>query len=116
MTQVQLSGQTLTETQIASYREHARKVLSGGYNLFAEMVLRVIASHDLLTLELRALRQTRSDREIEMEFIQRENDDLHTRIAELEQERNRLTLLLKKQQKELGVLKRGKIDLPPSWG
>lgn len=116
MTKVQYSGEVLPDSQIATYRENARKTLSSGYNLFAEMVLRVIASHEALALELLSLRRQRADREVEAEFVVRENEDLRAHIAELEIERRRLQTQLKQQQQEISRLKRGKIDLPPSWG
>jgi phage shock protein A len=116
MTQVQYSNQALSDTQITSYREHARKALSSGYNLFAEITLRVIASHEALALELMALRRQWADREIETEFVARENEDLRARIVELEQEQRRLQSDARQQQKEISRLKRSRIDLPPSWG
>ncbi len=116
MAKVQYGNQVLSAEQIKSYRDHARKALSTSYNLFAEIVLRVIASHEALALELSALRQQRSDREIESEFVVRENDDLRSQLNAFDQERRQLQAQIKQQKQEITRLKRGKIDLPPSWG
>ncbi len=116
MPKVHVGQQVLTDGQLAGYREHARKALSASYNLFAEMVLRVIASHETLALELAALRHQRSDRDIELEFVTSENEDLRRQLSESETERRRLHMQLKQYQKEISLLKRSKIDLPPSWG
>ncbi len=116
MAKVQYGNQVLSSAQIMTYRENARKALSSSYNLFAEIVLRVIASHEALALELSALRQQRSDREIESEFVVRENEDLRAQMQALEQERRELQKQVKQQKQEISRLKRGKIDLPPSWG
>ena len=116
MPKLHTGNQVLTERQLAGYREHARKALSASYNLFAEIVLRVIASHETLALELAALRHQRSDRTLEVEFVIGENEDLRRRLAESEAELKRLQAQLKQYKKEVSLLKRGKIDLPPSWG
>ncbi|MBZ0291000.1 MAG: hypothetical protein K8L99_00385 [Anaerolineae bacterium] len=115
MSQVQYGGQTLSSEQLAHYRESARKVLGKGYNLFAEMALRVIASHESLALELTMLRRTRTEGEFELDFLYRENEDLRLRVNQLDQERRQLKAQVKQYQHEINVLKRGKIDLPPSW-
>lgn len=119
----------LTPQQLLAYRDQARRILGEGYNLFAEIVLRVLASHDSLAMEndllrraqesaqaeVRELRGRRRDHDIELEFLTRENGELRAHIAEIEIERKRLTQRLKEQQQELSQLKRQKLKLPPSW-
>jgi predicted RNase H-like nuclease (RuvC/YqgF family) len=119
----------LPRSQIQAYREQAKRILSEGYNLFAEITLRVLASHDAQELEIDLLRQAlqpvqaeleqmrraQREQEIEIEFLRRENDDLRAHIAEGELERKRLAARVKEYQRELSNLKRQKLKLPPSW-
>lgn len=115
MNGVQYGGQTLSNEEIANYRDNARKVLAKGYNLFAEMALRVIASHESLALELSMLRRSRTEAEFEQDFTRRENDELRLRVAQLDLERRQLKAQVEQYKNEINVLKCGKIDFPPSW-
>lgn len=108
--------QRLTEAQIASYQREARKTLLGnGYNLFAEITLRLINHYYAHLAETENLRLMRSDHLLEGEFLARENESLRARLAEAEQERAELAAQVEEQQKEIERLKRRKLNVPPSW-
>ena len=106
----------LTDDQIAIFQREARKTLvSTGYNLFAEITLRLIEHYYARLAEIENAQNLRSDRDIEGEFLARENDVLRIQIAELEQERDTLREQIGAQRKEIEQLKRKKLNLPPSW-
>lgn len=109
----------LSDTQIDTYRYHARRMLTrGNYNLFAEITLRVLASHDALVREVERLRRAQSarrDQDMEAELVARENDALRLHIRDLDAERRRLLDELRQMNQELAALKRQQLRLPPSW-
>lgn len=106
----------LTDAQIAAYQREARKALLGnGYNLFAEITLRLIHHYYAHLAETENLRLMRSDHLLEGEFLVRENESLRARLAEIEQERAELVQQLEAQQHEIDRLKRKKLNMPPSW-
>lgn len=106
----------LTEAQIAAYQREARKTLLGnGYNLFAEITLRLINHYYAHLAETENLRLMRSDHLLEGEFLARENESLRARLADVEQERARLAERVEEQQREIERLKRKKLNVPPSW-
>lgn len=108
--------QRLTEAQIAAYQREARKTLLGnGYNLFAEIALRVINHYYAYMAETENLRLMRSDHLLEGEFLARENESLRTRLVEMEQAQAQLVEQLEEQQREIDRLKRRKLNVPPSW-
>ena len=112
----ELRGQRLTDTQIVTFQREARRTLVGkGYNLFAEITLRLIEHYYTYLAETENLRRMRGDRDMETEFLAAENDMLRARLAEVEQERNRLLSQTKQQEAEIDRLKRKKLNLPPSW-
>jgi chromosome segregation ATPase len=108
--------QRLTEDQIAAYQREARKTLLGkGYNLFAEISLRLIDQYYALLAEMENLRNLRAERNLESEFLTRENEDLRAQVAALEQTKTELTEQVEELQAELERLKRNRVNLPPSW-
>ena len=108
--------QRLTDDQIAAFHREARKTLvSSGYNLFAEITLRLIEHYYAHLAEIENARNLRADRDLEGEFLARENEALRARVADLEQERQQLRERVKQQHKEIEQLKRKKLNLPPSW-
>lgn len=108
--------QRLTETQIAIYQREARKTLRGtGYNLFAEITLRLIDHYYNQLAETENLRRLRTERDLEAEFLLQENETLRMRLAELEHERKELAAKVERQQQEINRLKRGRLNMPPSW-
>lgn len=113
----ELQKQTrLTEAQIAAYEREARKTLLGnGYNLFAEITLRLIHHYYAHLAEMENLRLMRSDHLLEGEFLVRENESLRARLAEAEQQRAHLAAQVEQQQQEIDRLKRKKLNVPPSW-
>lgn len=109
-------GHRLTDAQISTYQNQARKVLlSGGYNLFAEITLRLIEHYYRHLAETDNIRQLRADHELETEFLTRENEALKARLIELERERSNLAGEVERQQVEIERLKRRKLNMPPSW-
>lgn len=113
---VRLTEKRLPDSQIAKYRQHARLTLvGGGYNLFAEITLRVLDSHDALARELDSLRRAHADRMTEAEMINRENQELRAYITDAEIERRRLLDEVQQLKREVAQLKKQKLNLPPSW-
>ncbi len=115
----QLPDERLSEAQLDMYRQHARRrLLRGGYNLFAEITLRVLESYDAQARELERLRRSqaaRRDRDLETELLARENDALRLRLRDLEIERRRLLEQTRRQEQKLAALRRHTLRLPPSW-
>lgn len=107
--------QPLSSAKIDAYRRQAEKILVKESNLFAELLLRVIASYELQAAELDVLRRTELDRLMEAELLARENQQLRTRLVELEVERTRLVDQLRRKQHEAAEIKKKKVQLPPSW-
>jgi predicted RNase H-like nuclease (RuvC/YqgF family) len=108
--------QRLTEDQIAAFQREARKTLvASGYNLFAEITLRLIEHYYAHLAEVENARNLRADRKLEDEFLTRENETLRARVAELERERQKLRGQVNQQHQEIEQLKRKKLNLPPSW-
>jgi predicted nuclease with TOPRIM domain len=106
----------LTEAQIAAFQQAARRTLRGnGYNLFAEISLRLIEHYYAQLAEADNLRQLRSDYRLELEFLTRENEALRARVRELEAAQAELTTQLEHQRQEVERLKRRKLNIPPSW-
>lgn len=113
---MRVTEKRLPDSQIARYRQHARLTLvGGGYNLFAEITLRVLDSHEALSRELDSLRRVQADRMMEAEVINRENQELRAYITEVEIERRRLLEEVQMLKKENAQLKNLKLNLPPSW-
>lgn len=111
-----LTEQRLQDSQIAKYRQHARLTLvGGGYNLFAEITLRVLDSYDALAKELDSLRKAHADRMLEAEMIHRENQELRAYITDAEIERRQLMEEVQQLKREIAQLKKQKLNLPPSW-
>ncbi len=111
-----LSQRRLTEAQISVYQREARKTLLGsGYNLFAEITLRLIDHYYAYIAETENARHLRADRELETELLARENDMLRARVEEMELTQAALTEQVERQQQEIERLKRGKLNMPPSW-
>lgn len=109
------SSDHLLEGQLELIRAQAQKLLRQGSNLFAEITLRLIESHEAKLREIEHLRRSQSERQLEAEFLMRENQELRAHIAENEIERRRLVEQLRQQQKEMNELRRSKLQLPPSW-
>lgn len=109
----------LSAAQLNDYRRHAsRRLTQTNYNLFAEITLRVLESHEAQGRELERLKRlltVQADSALEIELMARENEALHRRIRELEDELQRLSGLLQAQEKELAALKRQGLKMPPSW-
>lgn len=109
----------LSDAQLDSYRHHARRMLTrGSYNLFAEITLRVLQSHDAQAREIERLRRlqvARHDRDLEAELLARENDALRLHIRDLENERRRLLEVMQLRDQQIAALKRQALKLPPSW-
>ena len=111
-----ITDNRLTETQIATYQREARKALLGnGYNLFAEIALRLIDHYYAFLAETENLRLMRADQDREAEFLSRDNETLRTRVADLERERAALSIQVEQQQAEIDRLKRKSMKMPPSW-
>ncbi len=109
-------SQQLTDDQIAIFQREARKTLvASGYNLFAEITLQLIEHHYAYLAETENALKLGVDRNLEGEFLARENATLRARIAELEQELEQLYTKMKQQKQEIEQLKRKKLNLPPSW-
>lgn len=115
----QFPDERLSEAQLDMYRQHARRrLLRGGYNLFAEITLRVLESYDAQARELERLRRSqavRRDRDLETELLARENEALRLRLRDLEIERRRLLEQVRRQEQKLAALRRHTLRLPPSW-
>lgn len=109
--------QRLSQEKLEFYRQNVKQVLgAGGHNLFAEMVLRVLASHDALQSELEHLQRIQQDRDLELEFLSRENKDLRDHIAALEAERRQLLQRLTHIDDDVAALrKHNNLKRPPSW-
>lgn len=111
-----LSRQRLTEAQISAYQREARKTLLGtGYNIFAEITLRLIDHYYAHLAETENARNLRSDRELEAEFLERENETLRARLNEMEAAQAKLAQQVERQKQEIKRLKRRKLNMPPSW-
>jgi hypothetical protein len=114
-----LPNERLSDAQLDTYRQHARRLLMrGGYNLFAEITLRVLQSHDAQAREierLRRLQAARHDRDLETELLARENDALRLHLNDLELERRRLLEQVRLQEQQIAALRRQALKLPPSW-
>lgn len=119
MPEESLGSGWLSAAQLNNYRQHAsRRLTQTNYNLFAEITLRVLESHDAQARELERLKRllaVQADSALETELLARENEALHRRIHELEGELQRLSDLLQAQEMELAALKRQDLKLPPSW-
>lgn len=109
------SSHHLPQMQLDVIRVQAEKLLRQGYNLFADITLRLIESHEAQAREIDGLRQSQSERQLETEFLARENEQLRGQVSEMEIERRRLIEQIKQQQKEIAELRRAKLQLPPSW-
>lgn len=112
--QTQLSEQLL-DGQLDLIRNQAKKLLRQGSNLFAEITLRLIESHEAQSREIERLRSSQPERQLETEFLSRENQELRAHIAEMEIERRRLVEQIRQQNKDINELRRNKLQLPPSW-
>lgn len=97
------------------YRKQARKILKSGYNLFAEITLRLLDGYDALAAQQDSLLRAQADRVLELEFLVRENHELRETLADSEIERRRLAEQIKQQQEEIATLKKQKLQMPPSW-
>ncbi|MBZ0289640.1 MAG: hypothetical protein K8I30_18605, partial [Anaerolineae bacterium] len=95
----------MPQTQLDLIRQQAEKLLRQGYNLFADITLRLIESHEAQARELDWLRRSQAERQLETEFLARENQELRAHIADMEIERRRLTELAKRQQNEIAQLR-----------
>ncbi|GIL09392.1 MAG: hypothetical protein BroJett033_9030 [Chloroflexota bacterium] len=115
----QLTDERLSDAQLDIFRQHARRrLVRGGYNLFAEITLRVLQSHDVQAREIERLRRSQAahrDRDLEAELLARENDALRLHLRDLEIERRRLLEQVRQQEQEIAALKRYTLRLPPSW-
>ena len=110
------NSSSLTEDDIATYRRQARKTLVGsGYNLFAEITLRLIDHHYAQLAETMNVRSEGADRALEADFLAQENAELKGKLQALELERKRLQAQVDHLQRELERLQRKKLNLPPSW-
>ncbi len=105
----------LTDADRALFRKHARKILKSGYNLFAEITLRLLDGYEVLAVQHDNLLRAQADRVLEFEFLARENHELRETLADSEVERRRLAERIKQQQEEIAVLKKQKLQMPPSW-
>jgi len=119
MPEKSLGSGWLSDAQLNDYRRHAsRRLTQTNYNLFAEITLRVLESHEAQARELERLKRlltVQADSALETELMVRENEALHRRIRELEDELQRLSNLLQAKEKELAALKRQGLKMPPSW-
>jgi predicted nuclease with TOPRIM domain len=111
----QVPDHHLSEADRMLYRKQARKILKSGYNLFAEITLRLLESYDALVTHHDNLLRVQADRVLELEFLARENHELRETLADSEVERRRLTEQIKHQQQEIAALKKQKLQIPPSW-
>jgi hypothetical protein len=106
----------LTEDEIATYQRQARKTLVGsGYNLFAEITLRLIEHYYAQLAESMNVRSEGADRAMEAEILSQENVELRAQLAASELERKRLQAQVEHLQQEVERLQRRKLNLPPSW-
>lgn len=87
-----------------------------GYNLFAEITIRLLDSYEVLAAQRDSLLRTQADRVLELDFLARENHELRETLADSEIERRRLAEQIKQQQQEIAELRKQKLQLPPSWG
>ena len=106
----------LSDADRLLFRKQARKILKSGYNLFAEITLRLLDSYEALLVQRDNLIRVQADRVLELEFLARENHELREALADSEIERRRLAEQLKQQEQEIAVLRKQKLQLPPSWG
>jgi regulator of replication initiation timing len=109
------SSDPLLDGQLELIRAQAQRLLRQGTNLFAEIALRLIETYEAQGREVERLRHSQAERQIEAEFLARENQELRSHIAEMEIERRRMIEQIRQQQKEMNELRRAKLQLPPSW-
>jgi hypothetical protein len=107
--------QTLTDDEIAAYKRQARKTLVGsGYNLFAEITLRLIEHYHVQLAESMNVRGEGMDRGIESDILSQENIELQAQLSASELERKLLQAQVEHLQREVERLQRRKWNVPPS--
>lgn len=107
--------QRLSREKLTLYRQNAKQVLGAGQNLFAEITLRVLASHEAVEDALERLQHLKDEHDLELAFLSKENRDLRDHIAVLERERRQLLQRLAQQEDDAASRKRNNLKLPPSW-
>lgn len=110
-----IADRHLSDADRALYRKQAKKILKSGYNLFAEIALRLLDHYETLAAQHDSLLRAQADRALEVEFLARENRELRETLADSEVERRRLMEQIKQQRQEIAGLKKQKLQMPPSW-
>lgn len=105
----------LSDADRTLYRKQAKKILKSGYNLFAEITIRLLDDYEALMTKYDSLLRAQADRVLELEFLTRENHELRETLVDSEIERRRMVEQIKQQQQEIAALKKQKLQMPPSW-